>query len=402
MSTTVDGAEVELIVSAIPVPVLVADYTPIIERFAEIPGEQLRQMLLGDPALLTEVSNLPTALAASPEWMRLYGWQADPRVPRLAERHFTPAAYPELFRTLVDQFTAPFLGITSIVREHTAPTQLGDVMVRSHWSVSVDRGVPHWDKVVIVDLDVTDLRRAQRDLEATLDTKDRLVRSKDQLIASVSHEIRTPLAAIVGFAELLRDSSSDTPPDERDEMLDLLVQQSTDLTVIVDDLLITAKTDLGQLELARVALDLSTEAARVVDGIDSHSRRAITLPAQPGLGLGDPARVRQIIRNLIVNALRYGGPEIRLVVVGTDSEVTLQVRDDGSGVSPDAVSSMFDPYQRSDEPSGAVPSLGLGLHISRTLARRMDGDLTYRHEQGESVFELTLPRAGISATVVRA
>lgn len=395
MATGVDEAEVQLIVSAIPVPVLVADYTPIIERFHGMSAEKIRNLLLNDDALFAEVTNLPVILATSPEWRRLYGWSSTAPLPGLPARHFTPAAYPELCRTLVDQFTAPFLGITSIVREHAAPTLLGKVIVRSHWRASVEAGTPHWDRIVVVDLDVTDLRRTQRDLEATLDTKDRLVRSKDELIASVSHEIRTPLAAIVGFAQLLRDSS-DVPPEEREEMVELLVQQSTDLAGIVDDLLVAAKTNLGQLELAEVAVDLGTEAVRVIDGLDADSRRTITPPSQGVLGRGDPARVRQIVRNLLTNALRYGGPEIRLSIVGTETEVALQVRDNGAGVPPDTADSMFEAYQRSDEPSGSVPALGLGLHISRTLARRMSGDLTYRYESGESVFELTLPRAVIS------
>jgi signal transduction histidine kinase len=292
----------------------------------------------------------------------------------------------------VEQFSAPFRGVTSIVREHEAPTLFGDVVVRSHWSASIDAGLPRWDKIVIVDLDITDLRTAQRDLEAILDTKEQLVRSKDQLIASVSHEIRTPLSAIIGFAELLRDSPELGAAD-RTEMIELLAQQSSDLTNIVDDLLVTAKADLGQLEIAQVTVDLGAQVAQSIEGFDAQARRSVRFPRTSARGIGDPARVRQIVRNLISNALRYGGPEIVVDVTSRDTTVALQVKDNGAGIPVEKIDSMFEAFQRSDEPSGEVPALGLGLHISRTLARRMDGELTYRYEGGGSIFELTLPRA---------
>lgn len=386
--------EVDLIVPAIPVPLLVSDYTPIIKRFAGIDGVTLREMLLNDAALFSETLSLPRIVAASPEWIRLYGSPFSSNLPELPERRFTPDAYPDLHQTLVAQFTAPFRNVSSIVREHTAPTLVGDVVVRSHWRATGDADLPHWDRIVIVDLDVTDLRTAQRDLEAMLDTKEQLVQSKDQLIASVSHEIRTPLAAIVGFAELLRDAP-DLSNTDRTEMIGLLVQQSADLTNIVDDLLVSAKADLGQLELVRVTVDLGAQAAQAIEGLDTEARRAVTLPTTTARGLGDPGRVRQIIRNLISNAFRYGGPKVVIEVAEGARTVALRVKDNGAGIAPGTADSMFEPYKRSGQPHDPVPALGLGLHISRTLARKMKGDLTYSYEDGESVFELTLPAPGL-------
>ena len=397
-SAHLHNPEVDLIVSAIPVPLLVSDYTPIIERFGGVSGETLRSMLREDTALFTEMLSLPRAVAASPAWIRLYGSPLTRSLPELTDRHFSPATYPELHKTLMEQFTAPFRGITSILREHTAPTLLGDVIVRSHWSASIDAGGPRWDQIVIVDIDVTDVRTAQRDLETILETKDQLVHSKDQLIAAVSHEIRTPLSAIVGFAELLRDSQT-LSPGERHEMIEHLVQQGADLADIVDDLLVSAKTNLGQLELAKVTVDLAAEAARVVKSLPGTGRVTVSLPVRSIKGIADPARTRQIIRNLITNAIRYGGSEIAVEASDANGTAALRVRDNGAGVPVDKVESIFKAYQRSDEPSGSVPALGLGLHISRTLARRMDGELAYRYEDGESVFELTLPRAATSDSV---
>jgi len=387
-------AEVE-IVEAVPVPVFVADYTPIIERFEGMDGDTVRDLLSNDEVLLMETLSLPRAVAASPEWNRLYGSPLAPDPPDFNDRHFTREAYPDLFDTLLEQFTAPFFGTTSIIREHKAPTMFGDVIVRSHWKAAYDGEDPRWDRIVIMDLDVTDLRMAQRDLEALLAEKQRLVDSKDQLIASVSHEIRTPLSSIVGFAHLLNDAS-DLSPGERKEMIELVVQQSGDLTNIVDDLLVAAKADLGQLEVSSVPVDLRAQAAQAVEALDAEARQAVTLHTTTARCVGDPSRVRQIVRNLVSNAIRYGGPEITISAhVGTDYG-SLLVMDNGSGVPLQHREKIFNAYERGEAgPSGLAPSLGLGLHISRFLAERMGGDLTYRYE-GQSIFEFRLPLAPVA------
>lgn len=127
--------EADLIVSVVPVPVLVADYTPIIERFDGMRPKEIRELLLNDDATLAEALTLPKPVAASPGWVRLYGSPYSSDAPDLVDRSFSRDAYPELHRSLVQQFTAPFFGRTSIVTEHTAPAMGGDVIVRSHWNV---------------------------------------------------------------------------------------------------------------------------------------------------------------------------------------------------------------------------------------------------------------------------
>lgn len=161
-SRAIAPADVELLVSAFPTPVLVADYSPIIARFEGMGASSIRTLLREDEDILTEALSLPRALAASPEWVRLYGSPLSDDVPDFSARRFTREAYPDLHETLVQQFTAPFTGRTSLVREHTAPTLFGDVVVRSHWKAVHEFGEPRWDRIVIVDLDVTDLRATQR------------------------------------------------------------------------------------------------------------------------------------------------------------------------------------------------------------------------------------------------
>jgi signal transduction histidine kinase len=97
------------------------------------------------------------------------------------------------------------------------------------------------------------------------------------------------------------------------------------------------------------------------------------------------------VRNLISNALKYGGEKITIEAVADARMGALQVLDNGQGIPPDKQHRIFDAYERGDQPVGLTKSLGLGLNISRSLAHRMGGDLTYRYENGMSVFELTLP-----------
>jgi two-component system, OmpR family, sensor histidine kinase KdpD len=105
--------------------------------------------------------------------------------------------------------------------------------------------------------------------------------------------------------------------------------------------------------------------------------------------LADPKRVRQILRNLLTNAQRYGGPRQRVVAGGLRGHVWIEVRDNGDGIADEDVNRVFQPYVT----TGAEGSVGLGLAVARQLAELMGGTLVYEHSAGESVFRLQLPAA---------
>ena len=114
--------------------------------------------------------------------------------------------------------------------------------------------------------------------------------------------------------------------------------------------------------------------------------------------LADPTRLRQIIRNLLTNAERYGGPHVELRAEAVGANVTVTVCDDGPGIPPTEREAVFEEWQGSDIGTQHPQSIGLGLTISRRLARAMDGDLTYSYVDGESRFTLTLPIAPVPST----
>jgi two-component system, sensor histidine kinase len=203
--------------------------------------------------------------------------------------------------------------------------------------------------------------------------------------------LRTPLTGVVGFAQLLRDDEGALDPDARAEMVRLLADQGMDLTNIVDDLLVAAKAEAGTLEVARVRVDLRAQASQVLEAWGSELTQRIDFAGVTAYTRGDPARVRQILRNLISNAMRYGGDRIHVTVGGDDTGGHVKVVDDGEGVGADEQETIFEPYRRAHNAPGLTASMGLGLSISRDLARLMGGDLTYHRENNHSVFMLSMP-----------
>lgn len=234
------------------------------------------------------------------------------------------------------------------------------------------------------------LRARKRQFEAESQLRD-LLQSKDELIATIAHELRTPLAGVVGFAQVLRDDAEALDPESRAEMIRLVAEQGMDLTNIVDDLLVAAKSEAGTLTVASVRVDLRAQAAQVLEGWASDAVRTVDFSGSPAITAGDPARVRQILRNLVTNALRYGGEQISVRVGGDEVSVYVRVEDDGQGVATEEQDQIFEPYRRAHDAPGLTASMGLGLSISRQLARLMGGDVRYGREPDLSVFTLSMP-----------
>ncbi len=241
--------------------------------------------------------------------------------------------------------------------------------------------------------DTTETRRMETALLERQSELEALVKSKDELIAAVSHEIRTPLTSIVGFARLLYDGAADLPADERREMVEILVQQSGDLTHVTEDLLAASKAEIGSLKVVQVSVDLRAQTAQVLETWQPRADQQARIENETVKCIGDPARVRQIVRNLLSNVSRYGGPEVH-VNTGTRPEAAfVAVADNGRGIPEQDTEKIFEAYGRGSDVPGLAPSLGLGLYISRKLARLMQGDLIYQPHNGETVFELSLPPA---------
>jgi signal transduction histidine kinase len=219
----------------------------------------------------------------------------------------------------------------------------------------------------------------------------RRLSEKNRLLSSVGHELRTPLTAVTGFARVLQEEWGNLGEDERREMVNVIVRQGGDLADIIEDLLTLGKVEAGMLRVVSTPVDLGAEAAGVIEGLGELTDRRIDSPSGSVWAQADPTRVRQVVRNLLTNALKYGGRRISVEPCRVDAVAALRVIDDGPGVVEAMRERIFEPFQRAHASTGEAESLGLGLAISRELARAMGGDLTYRYDGGRSIFEFTLP-----------
>jgi len=223
-----------------------------------------------------------------------------------------------------------------------------------------------------------------------------LVLAKDEFIASVSHELRTPLTAVVGYSAELLDRATNLQPTELEEFATAVHRHSVEVANLVEDLLVAARIDVGEVSVNPVVLDIRHELKKVaaeVLPVFGLTEESLMISGGPVFTSADLTRFRQIVRNLVVNAIRYGGSimEARLATNGT--RAFIELADDGDGVPDADITRLFIPYQRFHDNGGQPNSIGLGLAVSRNLARLMDGDLSYHRTDGWSVFRLELPGA---------
>ena len=259
--------------------------------------------------------------------------------------------------------------------------------------------------------DVTERKRAAESLMAQNrlleNARQRLsaqVEEKARFVATVSHELRTPLAVVLGFASELSARAGTLPRSEVLEFANLIREGAAAANNLAEDLLIAARIGIGPIALAPEAVDLESAvvAAAAEPETASHIRlKSLELAGAGTVAWADPQRVRQIVRNLLVNAGRHGGSHITVAsgVCADSPAVFCRVADDGPGVPEHLLDVLFDPYQHGAREAGLTESVGLGLYLSRNLARFMGGDLTYHRDGAFTVFELTLPGSRVAAAV---
>lgn len=213
---------------------------------------------------------------------------------------------------------------------------------------------------------------------------------KDEFLAAVSHRLRTPLTAVVGFSEVLRESDEGLSEADRRELVSTIAVQAIELGHLFDNLL-TVTRDTDRYSFVSSHVHLAQETYAVLDTADPERRvkTRVTSADREVVAAGDSALVRQILRNLLANATDFG-ERVEISVTGTDLMARVAVRDSGPGVPHGREKDIFALYGSRGE-IGQPDSMGVGLYVSRRLARRMSGDLTYRREDGWTVFELTLP-----------
>lgn len=262
--------------------------------------------------------------------------------------------------------------------------------------------------------DTRSLRQTTIQSQGERDEAIRANHAKNQFLANVSHELRIPLQSVLGYANLL----TDTPLDqEQREYVNTLLNASQSLSAIINDLLDISSMEAGKLVLEEIPFDLRETLNDLVHMLGSRAREkglALELRIDENLPWalqGDPVRIRQILLNLVSNAIKFtdsGHVLISIEVLGRRDEkarLRLAVEDTGVGINPEDIPLVYEPYvQLGQQFQRQLPGAGLGLTICRQLVTLMDGSLDLESRPGEgSTFwvELTLPVAPESATRVR-
>jgi signal transduction histidine kinase/CHASE3 domain sensor protein len=232
---------------------------------------------------------------------------------------------------------------------------------------------------------------------------DRLTRAnkvKTEFLASMSHELRTPLSAILGFADLLLTSSKEQLSPRARESLERIKRNGEHLLALINDVLDLAKAEAGRVEVRLAAVNVTQLARACLAEVESlRSGKDLKLVADVGDGaletMTDAQRVRQILLNLLSNAIKFTDRgEVVLSVRATTNELQLAVRDTGIGIPAAAMTELFQDFHQLDTGDGRRhDGTGVGLALSRRLARALGGEIEVRSREGEgSTFTLILPR----------
>lgn len=231
-------------------------------------------------------------------------------------------------------------------------------------------------------------QQKQRELELRLRHEEERSRIKDEMIANLSHELRTPLTGIYGMALTLSDQGFEDR-ELSEELTDIIIGEAADLSRMVDDLLVAAKVDAGDVAI----VPREVEPTAVVEEVSRPFVRSRDLEVSmvSGLVVADPLRLKQVVRNLVSNALKHGGNQIGVIGRIEDTNYRIMVVDDGSGVPDELRDRIFDRFVHEGVSPLTSGSVGLGLAIAKELTQRMGGRLTYERFDGFTAFNIELP-----------
>jgi signal transduction histidine kinase len=223
--------------------------------------------------------------------------------------------------------------------------------------------------------------------------------SKSEFLAVMSHELRTPLNAIIGYQELLLLGVPEALPEEAKPNVERIGVAAQHLRHLIDDVLTFSRVEAGRDEVRVESFDLATAAREVALLTEPMVREMglsflMQLPEQLQLS-SDQGKVRQIMLNLLSNAAKFTDRgEVELVVTAQSDQIFIRVRDSGMGIAEQDLEQIFEPFLQLERgPTRRAGGTGLGLSVTRKLARLLGGDVTVTSRIGSgSTFTVTLPR----------
>lgn len=279
----------------------------------------------------------------------------------------------------------------------------GDKYNIYHWFKSYGDEAGNVEGIIGGWIDVSDRVKLIEELEHAKEVADSASQAKSTFLATMSHEIRTPMNAIIGMLELVLQRTNSQQFDLNS--IKVAYDSANDLLELIGDILDIARIEAGQLSLSPIRTNLkaiTTSVVRVFDGLARQKGITLQLDFDPTITndvLVDPMRIKQILSNLIGNAIKFtdsGGVKVEIQsenVTNTTHTILFTVTDTGIGISEDDQEKLFSPFSQAHGTHNTHGGTGLGLMISRSLCEMMGGSLILKSKlyQGTQVrMELTL------------
>ncbi len=356
------------------------------------------QMLRRSPDAVICTDSHSTIIFWSPGAERLFGFTPEQAVGRHVSIIIAEHLQDEQAEQLVAARQSGVFDLDSQTVEAVGRCSDGrEIPIETSFCVWTDNGMTIIGAIM---RDISERKRIQAELASSRDDAQAANRAKSEFLTNISHEIRTPLNGIVGLAELLAGAEL---TDRHREMIELIRSSGETLARLLTDVVDLARVEGGQLELHREPLDLAGMVRSVV-GLSMPSADAKGLrvdididPAANCTVLGDELRLRQILSNLVNNAVKFTNAgmvkvSVRKLIADVGERYRIEVRDTGVGISADHKSRIFDRFVQGD---GSVTrrfsGAGLGLTLSRQMADIMGATLSCRSRPGRgSIFSLTV------------
>ena len=239
--------------------------------------------------------------------------------------------------------------------------------------------------------------RAYEAEHQTVEELRRLSALRADFVSLVSHELRSPMAAVIGAARTLEQRWRQLTPDQRESFLGLIADETSRLAALIGDVLDTSRIEAGTFSYTFDDVDVAAlvqETAETAQVGQDEVRVRASVPGRLPAVRGDRARLRQVLVNLIENAVKYStaGDEIEVAAAATNGKVHVSVRDSGPGIAPEHQRLIFEKFGRANVGGAGKPGTGLGLFIARSIAEAHGGSVEVDSSPGHgATFTMTLP-----------